>query len=426
MKIRTKDKLYVQLKDIELILLSYKQEEIPQNILKVFNSHQTQDINEFIAFTSAEDIEFLDSIWFILNYNEFMDFTDYEIVNYRMDELTTLRRMRKEFDMKQHRYLKEHKEFDNNFDRMLYEWTQDLYLPGYTESKKYPLDFRQLYNKVEDYQLLMRIKDGTYKLNIDDDFLKPISYSKKQLQRIYYEVLGESLSFEELKPIERELNIIFRRIDYTPEIITIIRQLIEINRYNTLEFIQDDMLDMLLKLSRRKTKFQEMSSFVIDYLYAIGYNNFNDHDSKIILERDLKRLKSTIRFILSNRPDDDFIYTLSKYNPMLSELIDILRKIDIKEQNNIKRIHLIDVLLNMGVFVYFRPEAVEYDLNYLFEVSQFIQEHKDEVLREVEYDYKDIYKEKEFVKYFTNSNKILLNLYRNKKDNPNRKLIPNS
>ena len=178
-----------------------------------------------------------------------------------------------------------------------------------------------LYNKVIDIIDLRDYNCGSSKLKLPKEIIKPVYYSKKQLQQIYYEVLSDNLSFEELKPYHRQLYSIFTKIDYTPDILEMIRKIILLHKYNTVDFINDELLDILLHIEGQKTKFQESTMFLIDYLYAIGYNNFENFESKIILENDLKIVKKIIDFIGRVNLEDKYIEQLSKYNYVLANII---------------------------------------------------------------------------------------------------------
>ena len=46
-----------------------------------------------------------------------------------------------------------------------------------------------------------------------EEILKPVRYTKKQLQQIYYEVLGENLTFEELNYWIKEAFIDFDNVE---------------------------------------------------------------------------------------------------------------------------------------------------------------------------------------------------------------------
>jgi len=276
----------------------------------------------------------------------------------------------------------------------------------------------KLYNKVLDFDIIYKLKCNEIKINLPEEIVNPICYSKKQLQQIYYEVLCNELSFEELKPIEKQLYSIFTRINFTPKIQTIIRKIIELNKYTDIGFIQDELLDLLLYLQCDRTKFSSISSIIdlIVNLYAIGYNNFENFDSKIVLEMDLKRIKRAIFSILISKSDAYFINRLSKYNCILAQIIKELKKIDFTYENRILR----DIILNMSVYVYFKPEIINNKFDFIPEVYKYLEDNQEKVINMLNYtvnstaDFDD-----NFVNYFTNSNKLLIHLYDEKYNNNN-------
>ena len=411
MKININNKIYIQKKDIELIIKTINK-KTPKSIIEIYKENINLNELDFIQYYNKEDIDFFNSFWFIIDYNDFKDFTGYDFVEYRRKDWKQLRAMQYEYDK---HYMIAPKKTYNNFIEMLID-IDGFHIPNETQAKKYPLEIQLLHNKLLDFSIIDRFNDGHIKLNLPDEVFKQIRYSKKQLQKIYYEVLSNNLSFEELKPIEKQLYSIFTRINYSPEILTIIRKIININKYNTIEFIQDDLLDLLLYLSGKKTKFEESTSNLINYLYTIGYNNFENFDSKIILEMDLRRIKKTIKFIITNKPDNYFINGLAKYNYVLSRIIDTLNKISLPYKTNNDTL-IEDIILNMIVFVYFKPEIINDDFDFIQEVYEYLKNNMEYVIKFVDYGDKTINDfEDNFIKYFNNANKLLIDLY-NKKSN---------
>lgn len=421
MKININDKIYIQKKDIELIIKYINEEKTPKSIIEIYKEKTNLNELDFIEFNSKNEIDFLNSFWFIIDYIDFKDFSDLEIIDYRHNDLVTLKEMQFEYDSKH--MIDNNKVYSNILDLLLEKFA--FYIPNTAEVKNYPLNFQLLYNKLLDFDTINQFKNGHIKLNLPEDVNRPIYYTKRQLQKIYYEVLTNDLSFEELKSIEKQLYSIFSRINYSPEILTIIRKLIKLNEHNTLEFIQDDLLDILLYLIGKKSKFEESSMFLIDHLYSIGYNKFEEFDSKIILEMDLKRIKKTIGFIMSYKPDDYFINGLSKYNYRLAGIINILKKSDFSYKN--KNSALInDIFLNMVVFIYFKPGLFNNDFEFMEEIYDYLNDNIEYVIEFVGYNNTHNDFDDNFIKYFNNANKLLIDLYNEKYNITNCKKINSS
>ena len=407
MKININNKIYVQKKDIELIIEHISEDKTPKNIVDVYKK-DFKDF-DFIEFKEKEDVDFINKFWFIIDYMDFKDFSECEIIQYRENDLKQLRQMQSNYDSK---YMIDEKKIYSNFFEMILDKFA-FYIPNINASKNYPLDFRLLYNKLLDFDTIYKYKSNQDSINLPKEINRPISYSKKQLQQIYNEVLNDELSFEELKPIQKPLYSIFSRMNYSPEILNTIRKLFYLNENSTLEFIQDELLDLLLKLVGKKTKFEEDAMFLIDHLYSIGYNNFNNFNSKIILEMDLKRIKETIGYIIYYKPDDSFIKELSNYNYYLAEIIKVLKESNFAYVDKTS-IFINDIFLNMLVYVYFRPEQFSNNFDFMKDIYTYLNDDFANVIDYVGYE--GVYKEHKnnFVKYFNNSNKLLLEIYNEK------------
>lgn len=262
-------------------------------------------------------------------------------------------------------------------------------------------------------------KRGQSNLELPEEILKPVRYTKKQLQQIYYEILGEELTFKELKPYEKQLYSIFTRIDYTPHILDMIRKIMIINKYNTIDFINDDLLDILLYMLGKKTKFEEFTIDLIDYLYVIGYNKFDNFDSKLILETNLKIIKEVINHISSANIEDKYIEKLSNYNYILARIIKTLDKCNYTSNNS--RV-VKDIFSYMVVFVYFRPNVINYDYDFLIYVYDYIINNCSKIMKFMKYDVEkaNIYNE-HFVDYFNGTNNVLIYLYNQKNNNNTEK-----
>lgn len=417
MKIIANNGIYIQKKDLELIFKTTDIEKIPNNISKKYNKNiDIKDLG-FIFFEDKEEIDFLNSFWFVINYNDIIDFNDLEIIDYYYRDLQNLRQMRIEYD--KHRFLPKKKQYTNFIDMIIDHVHYDCYLPNQDQAQNYPLDFQLLYNKVSDVIELKYFKNGQSELELPEEILKPARYSKKQLQQIYYEVLGENLTFEELKPFQKQLYCIFTKINYTPDILNIIRKLMIINRYNTLDFINDDLINVILRIEGKKTKFEESTMFLIDYLYAIGYNKFENFDSKIVLEKDLKIIKKIIDYIGRANLEDKYIDTLSNYNYILAEITRTLNKCNYSSNNSM---FVRDIFSNMVVFVYFNPNVINDDYDFLTYAYDYISNNTSEIVRIIGYDLNkmDIHNE-HFVENFNRANNFLIYLYNQKYNNDIKK-----
>lgn len=439
MKIIINNKIYVQKKDLELIINSNITNSIPNNIINKYNENEKINDIDFIVFEDDKDIDYLNGFWFIINYNDLIDFTDMELCEYKSEDLTHLRKMRVEHD--KHKYLGEHKEYTNEIEKWLDEFSYFCLIPSIEESKKYPIDFRLLYNKISDIREIEYINAGLSKVDLPEEIFEPIHYSKKQLQKIYYEVLCHELTFEELKPYEEQLYCIFSKIDYTPDISDIIKKVILINKHNNIDFIQDDLLDIVLRLEGKQTKFQESTMYLINYLYAIGHNQFDNFESKIILEKDMYIIKKIIWSIAlyNYNIDDKSLETLKRYNEVLANIILALKHgdfsryiskikiglfIDNGDFLSYSRQYIKEIFLNMLVFVYFRPEAINYDYDFLNYVYNYLTDHIEEIVEQAGYKGENIYKFGEnFIKNFNYANNLLLKLYDEKYNNTSIKRL---
>lgn len=413
MKIIINNKIYIQKKDLELIFKSIDNERIPNNIIKKYKKNINIKDLDFILFEDKKEIDFFNNFWFVLNYNDIIDFDDYEIIDYYYKDLQKLRQMRIEYD--KHKFLSEKKQYTNFIDIFINQAHYNYYLPNKDEAKNYPLDFQLLYNKVLDVIELNDYKNGQSKLELPEEILKPVRYSKKQLQQIYYEVLGEDLTFEELKPFENQLYSIFTKINYTPDILNIIRKIMIINKYNTLDFINDDLLNIILRIEGKKSKFEESTMYLIDYLYAIGYNKFENFDSKIILEKDLKVIKKIIDYIGRVNLEDKYIDKLSNYNYILAEITRTLNKCNYSSNSSTLEK---DIFLNMAVFVYFNPNVINYDYDFLVYAYDYVLNNSLEIINYMGYEIEEFnFHNKHFVENFNRANNLLIYLYNQKYNN---------
>lgn len=402
---------------MKLIFKTTHNEKIPNNIINKYKENINIRDLDFIFFEDRSEVAFLNSFWFVINYDDIIDFNKSEIANYYLKDLYKLQNMRVEYD--KHKFLPEEIQYTNLLELFLDMERYQSYIPPKSEVKNYPLDFQLLYNKVSDVWELDDFKRGQSKLELPEEILKPVRYTKKQLQQIYYEILGEELTFKELKPYEKQLYSIFTRIDYTPHILDMIRKIMIINKYNTIDFINDDLLDILLYMLGKKTKFEEFTIDLIDYLYVIGYNKFDNFDSKLILETNLKIIKEVINHISSANIEDKYIEKLSNYNYILARIIKTLNKCNYTSNNS--RV-VKDIFSYMVVFVYFRPNVINYDYDFLIYVYDYIINNCSKIMKFMKYDVEkaNIYNE-HFVDYFNRANNVLIYLYNQKNNNNTEK-----
>lgn len=407
MKINVENGLYIQRKDLELIFESSKNKQIPNSILKKYqDSVETKDLG-FILFDNGEDVEFLNGFWFVVNYNDIIDFDDIEILDYYFKDLQNLRKQRVDYD--KNKFLPEEKIYDNYFEALLDELRYYNYIPNKKESKNFPLEFQLLYNKVTDIHEINSFKRGISNLELPEEVFKPVRYGKKKLQQIYYEVLSEDLTFEELKPYEKQLYSIFSRINYSPEILNIIRKVMIINRHNTVDFIDEDLMDLILRIEGKDTKFEESTWGLIDYIYAIGYNQFENFDSKITLEKDMKIIKKVINNISWANLGDEDIKKLSNYNYVLGEIANQLKECNFSSNRSQ---FVREVVLNMSTYVFFNPNAINNDFSSISYICDYITNNTSEVVNIMGGDLAKVDRRNEnFVENFNRANSLLLYLY---------------
>lgn len=407
MKITTNNGIYIQKKDVELIFKSTNNEEIPKNIFEKYKENVDTKDMDFIFFGNGEEIEFLNDFWFVINYNELIDFDEIEVLDYYFKDLQKLRQMRVDYD--KNKFLPEKKEYDNYFEALLDEMRYFNYIPNKSEAKNYPLEFQLLFNKVSDIHELNSFKRGISDLELPEEVFKPVRYGKKKLQQIYHDVLSENLTIEELKPYEKQLYSIFTRINYSPEILNIIRKVMIINRHNTVDFINDDLLDLILRIKGKDSKFEESTWDLINYIYAIGYNQFENFDSKIILEKDMKIIKKVIDDISWANLEDKDIKKLSNYNYVLAEIVNQFKECDFSS-NRSRFVR--EVVLNMSTYVYFNPSAINNDFDSLAYVYDYITNNTLEIVNIMGGDLAKVDSRNEnFVENFNRANSLLLYLY---------------
>lgn len=181
---------------------------MPLNIINKLQENGDKKDIDFIFFEDKNEISFLNNFWFVIDYNDIIDFDELEIWEYYCPDLQSLRKMRVCYD--KYKFLSDNRFYSSYIDFRLETLSYFAYIPDKNKAKNYPLDFQLLYNKVTDVFELDYFKCGTSDLELPEEVFKPVIYSKKQLQQIYYEVLSENLTFEELKPYEKQLYSIFQ------------------------------------------------------------------------------------------------------------------------------------------------------------------------------------------------------------------------
>ena len=182
MKITTNKGIFIQKKDLELIFLITDKDKIPINIINKLHENINMKDLDFMFFEDKNEIFFLNNFWFVINYNDIIDFDESEIIDYYFLDLQNLRKMRINYD--KYKFLPEKKVYSSCIDLMVDEMSYFNYIPNKNEAKKYPIDFQLLYNKVTDIMELNHFKHGTSNLNIPEEIFKPVRYGKKQLQQI--------------------------------------------------------------------------------------------------------------------------------------------------------------------------------------------------------------------------------------------------
>ena len=87
MKIITNKRIYIQKKDLELIFKTTNSEKIPNNIIKKYKESDDAKDLDFIFFEDVGEIKFLNVFWFVINYNDIIDFNDLELSDYYYRDL---------------------------------------------------------------------------------------------------------------------------------------------------------------------------------------------------------------------------------------------------------------------------------------------------------------------------------------------------
>ena len=140
---------------------------------------------------------------------------------------------------------------------------------------------------------------------------------------------------------------------------------------------------------------------------------------KITLEKDLKIIKTVIDYIARVNLEDRYIDKLSNYNSLLAEITRTFKKCNysLNESKFVK-----DVFCNMAVFVYFKPNAINYDYKFLEYAYDYLKNNSTELIKSMGYEIDRFDTTNEhFVDNFNKSNSLLLRLYNEKYNKDNKK-----
>lgn len=410
MKIVVDNGIYIQKKDLELIFRTTKDNDILKSILKKYKINVNKRDIDFMFFENEDEISLLNNFWFVINYSDIIDLNDLEIAECNFADLQRLRELRVSYD--ENKFLPKNKVYDSLMDCFLDQMSYFNYIPSKNEAKNYPLDFQLLFNKVRDVHEIANFKRGISAISLPEEVYKPVIYSKKQLQQIYYEVLCEELTFEELKLYEKQLYCIFSRMDYTPEILNIIQKIMLINRNNTVDFINDDLLDLIMHIEGKDGKLEESTLFLMYYLYTIGYNKFNDFNSKIVFENDLKILKTTFDYMTRVKLEEKHINKLAKYNYILAEILKPANKCNMSQS---KSRYVDHAMANMMAFVYINPDVINYDFDFLCFAYNYVSNNIAEFVDIIGINFGKVdFNNEAFIEGFNKTNALMIYLYNEK------------
>lgn len=89
--------------------------------------------------------------------------------------------MRIEYD--KHKFLDEKREYRDILDKYFHDLDYMFFVPKKDETKKYPLDFQMLYNKVKDILDLRNYNYGSTKLELPKEVIRPVYYTKNNYNK---------------------------------------------------------------------------------------------------------------------------------------------------------------------------------------------------------------------------------------------------
>lgn len=102
---------------MKLIFKTTHNEKIPNNIINKYKENINIRDLDFIFFEDRSEVAFLNSFWFVINYDDIIDFNKSEIANYYLKDLYKLQNMRVEYD--KHKFLPEEIQYTNLLELFL-------------------------------------------------------------------------------------------------------------------------------------------------------------------------------------------------------------------------------------------------------------------------------------------------------------------
>lgn len=366
-------KIYIQPIDISYIVDNYDEDIIPEEITKYSDITN----NKFIELNDSKSIQLVLNDKNIIKLNDYINMNFGEIHSFMLVQKFYLKKYIYDnlYDSNISRPLVDKKQFKKNFgfsidDSEIDDLLKELLAKSMNENfnieyvannwENYPLDVR---NVIYQYLNINNVLDELFLKKENLDLTKQIMiyhYSRKELRGIYDDVINDELTKDELIPIKEQLQVIFNRMDYTPNIQDIIFTVSRLSQTNDISFINDKFMDSLLKIYGCSNKKIEQDVFLIpEDIYVIGYRYLTS-DSTKMLEADLIRIK---RFIMTNL-NDKTIEEVAKYNLDLSNIMRLLTKyntakIDIMRKN---------IINNMCIYFYLKIEEFNYDYDALYKI----------------------------------------------------------
>ena len=364
------EKVYIQPIDIRYILDNYNEINIPYEIKTI----KHPDNNKFIELRNLISIQFVLSDKNIIKLNDFVDMSNLEVHSFFKVEKDNLEKYI--YDNLYDTIPRPLEASTNNKQNMcnnildLVSYVLDaivdnnIYDVEYVTNnyKKYPLELRNILYK---YLNIKNVQEELF--NTKDNIcltqeILTFHYSKKELQKIYYEILSDNLTKEELYPIKSQLYTIFTRINYTPEIQDIIISINRLNKDNDISFINDDLMQSLLKMYGFKTKFEQSAYSLYKDIYVMGYK-YLSLDSARMLEVDIERIKNFLKENCTERA----IKEIEKYNLELCNIIKLLIKFNLLNINKIKK----EIIYIMCAYFYLKIDVFDYSYDCLYEIINY-------------------------------------------------------
>ena len=364
------EKVYIQPIDIRFILDNYNEISIPDEIKTI----KHPDNNRFIELRNLISIQFVLSDKNIIKLNDFVDMSNLEVHSFFKVEKDNLEKyiydnLYDTIPRPLEAYANNKRNAtDNILDRVSYILDavvdNNIYDVEYVTNnyKKYPLELRNILYK---YLNIKNVQEELF--NTKDNIcltqeILTFHYSKKELQKIYYEILSDNLTKEELYPIKSQLYTIFTRINYTPEIQDIIISINRLNKDNDISFINDNLMQSLLKMYGFKTKFEQSAYSLYKDIYVMGYK-FLSLDSARMLEVDIERIKNFLKENCTGRA----VKEIEKYNLELCNIIKLLIKFNLLNINKIKK----EIIYIMCAYFYLKIDVFDYSYDCLYEIINY-------------------------------------------------------